>query len=134
MCRPQADPHALEAALSVVAEPGDDPAQWLRALIEARDPGVVLESGQRPAQPGPSSHSSRQSPIMRRSPATVCSGKSRPRQLGAASPTVEAPQELVTAADGQHRRPACDRLPDATPFAARSGAISACSRSWPPPM
>ena len=72
---------------------------------------------------------------MRVSPATVSCGKSagagQPRPVAAA---VAATEELVAAADGEQRdalRRCAARI--ASPCAARSGAISACSRSWPPP-
>ena len=66
---------ALEAALAVVAEAGDDAAERLGAGVEPRAAGVVLEAGERPRSPGSSSHSSSTSPIIRRSPATVSSGR-----------------------------------------------------------
>src|SRR5437879_518936 len=47
-----ADAAAFPTALAVVAEAGDDPAERLRARIELRAPRVVLEAGERPAQPG----------------------------------------------------------------------------------
>ena len=110
-CR--ADPHALEAALAVIAEAGHHPAEWLRALVEARDAGVVLETRHRPAharlEPALQQTVTDQAPLSgnrveREDPGT--------RQFGAASPTVEPTEELVTAADGQHRCATRDRLAD----------------------
>ena len=109
----RADPHALEAALAVVAEAGHDPAERLRALVEARDAGVVLETGQRPAharlelalQQAVADHAPLSGDRVEREDAGT-------RQLGAASPTVEPAEELVAAADGQHRGAARDRLAD----------------------
>ena len=79
--------------------------------------------------------SSSTSPIIRRSPAIVCSG-SRPIP-GSSVPgdvAVEAAEQLVAAADGEERGARLDRLAQrARPSSTRSGATSACSRSWPPP-
>ena len=130
------DAAALEAALAVVPEARDDAAERLRARRRAASgPAWFSNPASVRGSPGSSSHSSRTSPIIRRSPATVSSGKRpTPGWLGAARVEVEAPEQLVAAAHGEQRGAAVDRGRERRrPCAARSGAISACSRSWPPP-
>ena len=46
------DAAALQAALAVVPEPGDDAAERLRAGVEARPAGVVLEARERAPHAG----------------------------------------------------------------------------------
>ena len=84
--------------------------------------------------PPPSSHSSSTSPIM---PPLAGDGLER-QQPGAGHPravaaAVAAAEQLVAAADGEHGPPPSTAARIASPRCARSGAISACSRSWPPP-
>src|SRR2546423_15261822 len=45
------DAAAFPAALAVVAEPGDDPAEWLRARVQVRPSRVILAARQRATQP-----------------------------------------------------------------------------------
>ena len=46
------DAAALEAGLAVVPESVEHTAQWIRALVEKRPAGVVLEAGDGPAPAG----------------------------------------------------------------------------------
>ena len=81
-------PAALEAALAVVAEAGQNAAERLGARVQVRPPGVVLEAGQ--GLPGPlaleqdvSDHPPLAGEGMEREEAA-------PRQLRAAAVAVEA--------------------------------------------
>ena len=103
-------------------------------VVEPRDAGVVLETGQRPAnarlelafEQAVADHAPLAGHRLQRE-------DPRP-ELRAGSAPVEAAEELVAAADREHRRAGADRLRDRLALPARSGAISACSRSWLPPM
>src|SRR5204863_6817444 len=80
----------------------------LRALVEVRAPGVVLEARKRPAGPlALEEH-------VADHPALTGDGVQRqqadPRQLDARHVAVEAPEELVAAADRQRSRTTLDRL------------------------
>ena len=55
------------------------------------------------------------------------------RQVVAVEVAVRAAEQLVAAADREHRRAPVDRLPQLGGLGAKSCATSACSRSWPPP-
>ena len=59
---------------------------------------------------------------MRRVPATVCSGKSpTPGQLRAGDVAVEAPEQLIAAADREQRRAVLDRLAERLRLAGEVG-------------
>ena len=129
------EPAALEPRRAVVPEPVHDAAERLGAGIEDRLPCVVLEAGELPFRPGSSSHSSRTSPIMRTSPGDGLVGE----QPGSRHERPVAATVAAARGAGSRRRPRACATPRAcaariaSPFAARSGAMSPCSRSWPPP-
>ena len=105
------DAAALEGALAVVAEACDDPSQRLGACIEKRAPSMVLEPGKRPPLTGDeltieedvADHPALAGDRLERKEADS-------RQLGAASLAIEPAEQLVTAADGKHRRARLHRL------------------------
>ena len=129
------DPDALVAGLTVVPEAGDDAAERLGARVEPRPAGVVLEAGDRPAlswdelglEQDVADHPPLAGDGLVREEADAGHRVAVPARVAAA-------QQLVAATDGEQRRASGRRLLDPGPFATRSGAISACSRSWPPPM
>src|SRR4029453_2434624 len=109
-----ADATALVPAFAVVPEPGEDPAERLRAHVQHRAAGVVFEPGQgshpprlelaleqhvadHPSLPGDG--------VMREEPDA--------RTLGAVPLAVEAAEQLVAAADRQQRSAVFDRLDQA---------------------
>src|ERR687887_2239994 len=101
---------ALIPALTIVAEAGDHAAKGLGSFSEVRPAGVVLEAGQRAALAGlelaleqdVADHAPLSRDRMERKEAD--SG-----QLVAALVSVEAPEQLVTAADGEKRGAGADR-------------------------
>ena len=111
-----ADTAALEAALAVVAEAGEHASEWLRAGIEARSAGVVLESGERPLlsrlelalDEHVADHALLAGDGLERKEADA-------RHVLAVKAAVAAAEQLVAAAHGEQRRaPAtasCERAP-----------------------
>src|SRR5262245_10502318 len=107
-----ADACALVAALAVVPEPRYDSAERLRAIVEPRDPGVVLEARERPPnarlelalEQAVADH-----PALARD--RVQREEPRTGQLRAAASPVEATEELVAAAHGEHGGAALSSLP-----------------------
>ena len=104
-----AEPAALEAALAVVAEPEDHAAERLRAGIEQRAAGVVLEAGDRPPlarlELGVEQHVSDHPPVARHGLERQHAGA---RHLVALMAAIAAPEQLVAAAHGEQRRAAGD--------------------------
>ena len=101
------EPAALEAALAVVAEAGDDAAERLGARVEARAAGVVLEARDRAhvagLELGLEQHVADHPPLAgdrleRQQPDA--------RHLLAVEAAVAAPEQLVAAADREQRRAA----------------------------
>ena len=111
-CRHAAGAAALVAALAVVAEAGDDAAERLGAGVEQRAARVVLEAGQRPPlarlqlalEQDVADHPPRPGDRVEREE------RRRPGSSVAATSRYDAPEQLVAAADGEHRRAARDRL------------------------
>src|SRR5262245_4261521 len=104
---------ALEPALPVVPEPGDDTSERLSALVELRDAGVVLEAGQRPTHAG--LELTLQQTVTDHPPVArngLERKETRARQLPAVPAAIRPAKELIAAADRQHRHPAGNRLPD----------------------
>src|SRR6185437_14731763 len=95
---------ALEAALAVVAEAGDDTPEWIRAWIEPGPTDVVLEAGKRTSDPGlelaleqhVADHASFPRDRVERK-------QSDAGQLCPVEVSVRAPKQLVAAADREHR-------------------------------
>ena len=90
---------ALEAALPVVAEAGQNAAERLGARVQVRPSGVILEAGQR--LPGPLALEENVSDHPPLAGDGVEREEAAARQLGAAAVAVEASEQLVSAADGE---------------------------------
>ena len=105
------EPAALEATLAVVSEPRHDPAEWRRAGIEPRPARVVLESRKRPPVVGielaleqdVADHPAVTGDCLEREQAHA-------GHVLAVEAAVAAPEELVAAADGEHRSAAANGL------------------------
>src|SRR5439155_14958712 len=98
------DAAALPAALAVVAEPGDDAAEWLRARIQACPACVILEARKRAADPGLELALEQDVADHARVAGDRVEGEEAdPGQFGTAEVTVGAPEELVPAADREQR-------------------------------
>src|SRR6185437_10892658 len=95
---------ALEAAFAVVAEAGDDTPEWIRSRIEPGSADVVLEAGKRTSDPGlelaleqhVADHASFPRDCVERQ-------QSDAGQLGPVEVSIRAPEQLVAAADREHR-------------------------------
>jgi hypothetical protein len=95
---------AFEAALAIIAEAGDDPPEWMRAWIEPGSTDVVLEAGKRSSDPGlelaleqyVTDHASFPRDRVERE-------QSDAGQLCPVEVSVRAPEQLVAAADCEHR-------------------------------
>ncbi len=107
-----AGPAALEAALTVVSEARHHTAERLGAVLEDRPPRMVLESGDRAAvarlELALEQHVADHPPVAghrmeRQDP--------RAGQLGARPIAVEVPEQLVAAADREHRGTSLHGLP-----------------------
>ena len=99
---------ALEAGGAVVPEARDDAAERLGAVVEDRAAGVVLEPGERLAGPGALEQHVADHPPLARD--RVQRQQPDPGQLDARDVAIEAPEQLVAAADGQERGAALDGL------------------------
>ena len=98
----------FETRGAVVPEARDDAAERLCAVVEDRAAGVVLEPRKRFAGPGAlEQHVADHPPL---TGDRVQRQQPDPRQIDARDVAVEAPEELVAAADGQERRAALDGL------------------------
>jgi hypothetical protein len=99
-----ADAAAFEPALAVVAEAGKDPTERLGTRVEEGPAGVVLEARQRVPLPGlelaleqyVADH-----PLGSRD--RVQREQADPRELGSSQVAVRASEQLVAAADREHR-------------------------------
>ena len=104
------DAAALEARVAVVAVAGDDAAERRRAGVEQRAAGVVLEPGDRRrdavAEVGLEQHVADQPLLAGERLVREDACARHPRAVAAA---VAAPEQLVAAADGEHRRAGLDR-------------------------
>ena len=107
-----AGPAAFVAARAVVAEAGEDASERLRAFVEVRAAGVVLEARQRPRLPGLElaleQHVSDHPPLPGHG---VQRQEARSGQLVAALIAIGAPEELITAADREGGGSSCHSLP-----------------------
>src|SRR2546425_4758095 len=95
-----ADAAALPAALAVVAEPGDDAAEWFRARVQARPARVILEACKGAA--GSGLELALEQDVADHAPFArdrVEGKEADPGQFGTVDVTVGAPEELVPAAD-----------------------------------
>src|SRR5262249_17252224 len=104
------DPAALVAALAVVPEAGDDASERFCAVLEHGPPGMVLETGERPLDPG--LQLAREQDVADHPPLAgdgVERQQADARQLVAALVAVEPPEQLVAAADGEGGRARGDR-------------------------
>ena len=118
-----AEPAALEAALAVVAEAGDDAAERLRTGVELRPAGVVLEARERPARArlelGLEQHVADHPPLagdrLERQQADA-------RHVLAVEAAIAAPEQLVAAADREERRAALERPPPSAAPPSRRGS------------
>jgi hypothetical protein len=99
-----ADATALRAARAVVAEARHDATERLGARVQRRSPRMVLEAGNRPALAGNELGIEQD---IADHPTLACNRVQREQadagQLLAVPEAVEAAQQLVAAADGEHR-------------------------------
>src|SRR5581483_6636343 len=101
---------ALVARHSVVAEPGDHAPERLRALVEDRPAGVVLET--REGLPGPRAVEEHVADHPRLARDRVQRQQPDPGKVGAGDIAVGTAEQLVAAADREERGAAFDRLPE----------------------
>ena len=107
-----AETAALAAALAVVSEARDDATERRRSRIEPRPAGVVLEPGERP--PLPRLELALEQDVADHPPLPGDGLERQQARTGhvlAVEAAVAAPEQLVAAADREHRRPAGDGLP-----------------------
>ena len=117
------DAAAFEAGLAVVPEPVEHTAQWLRAFVEKRPSGVVLEAGDGPAPAGDelaleqdvADHPRRARHGLVGEEADA--GHERP-----VAPDVPPPEQLVAAAHRKQRGAVGDRLADRGAFCGEIGS------------
>ena len=125
-----ADADALVARLAVVPEAGDDAPERLRARIEPRPAGVVLEAGDRPSltrdelalEQDVADH-----PLLAGEGLVREEADARHRVAVAAQ--VAAPEQLVAAADREQRGAVRDGLLDRRALRDEVGGDQRCSRS-----
>ena len=106
------DAAALEPALAVVPEPGDDAPERHRIRVEPRPAGVVLEPGDRPPFPGV--ELALDEDVADHPPVAgdrLVREQADARLLDAVGVEVEAAEQLVAAADGEQRRAVRDFRP-----------------------
>ncbi len=103
--------HPSKPELAVVSEPGHDPAERVRAVVEDRPAGMVLEPDDGLPLAGLElaldQHVSDQPPV---SGDRVNGEHPGARLLRARPVAIEPPQQLVAAADGKHDRAPSDRI------------------------
>ena len=125
---------ALEAALAVVSEAGDDAAERLGAGVEPRAAGMVLEAprcAHAGLELGLEQHVADHPPLARD---RLEREEPDARHLLAVEAAVAAAEQLVAAADCEQRGAAAVTASrSGSAFVARFSATRNCSRSWPPP-
>src|SRR5262249_49615017 len=104
------DPAALVAALAVVPEAGDDASERFCAVLEHGPPGMVLETGERPLDPG--LQLALEQDVADHPPLARDGVEWQPadaRRLVAALVAGDRREQLAAAADGEGGRPRGDR-------------------------